>query len=48
LLKEVQDIDAIIIRGMQVTLDREIIQNDPRLRVIGRHGVGLETIDLER
>jgi len=47
LLKEVQDVDAIVIRGIEVTLDREIIQNAPKLRVIGRHGIGLETIDLE-
>lgn len=47
LLQEVQDVDAIIIRGMEAKIDREIIQNAPKLCVIGRHGIGLETIDLE-
>jgi len=47
ILKEVQDVDAIVIRGMEVTLDQEIINNAPKLRVIGRHGIGLETIDLD-
>lgn len=47
MLKEVQNVDAIIIRGMEVTLDRKIIQNALKLGVIGRHGIGLETINLE-
>lgn len=47
ILQEVKDVDAIIIRGMEATLDKEIILNAPKLRVIGRHGIGLETIGLE-
>ena len=47
IIKLVSDVEAIVIRGMEVTLDKEIIESAPKLRVIGRHGIGLEIIDLE-
>lgn len=47
ILKEVEKVDAIIVRGMEVKLDREVIENASRLKVIGRHGIGLEIIDLD-
>lgn len=44
LVKQVQDVDAIIIRA-NGAVTRRIIENAPRLKVIGRHGVGVEAID---
>ena len=40
-----QEIDAIILRGMNV--DAAIMDKCPNLKVIGKHGVGCNTIDLE-
>lgn len=40
------EVDAIIIRA-NGAVSCDIIQAAPRLRVIGRHGVGLDAIDLE-
>jgi len=40
----VSDADALLVRNANV--DREIIEAGPRLRVIARHGAGLDTIDL--
>jgi D-3-phosphoglycerate dehydrogenase len=40
----VPDADALLVRN--ATIDREIIEAGPRLRVIARHGAGLDTIDL--
>jgi len=46
LMEQVKDIDAIIVRGSgKVT--RKLMASAPRLKVIGRHGVGIENIDLE-
>ncbi|HWQ09458.1 MAG TPA: hydroxyacid dehydrogenase, partial [Holophaga sp.] len=46
LLKALGDVDAIVIRAVG-TISRRLIEAAPRLKVIGRHGVGLETIDLQ-
>jgi D-3-phosphoglycerate dehydrogenase len=46
LIAQVSDIDAIIIRA-NGTVSRAIIESAPCLKVIGRHGVGLDAIDLD-
>jgi len=46
LVHQVQEIDGIIIRA-NGRVNRKIIDSAPRLKVIGRHGVGVENIDLE-
>lgn len=46
LLREVKDIDAIIIRA-NGKITRKMIENAPKLKVIGRHGVGVEQIDIQ-
>jgi D-3-phosphoglycerate dehydrogenase / 2-oxoglutarate reductase len=45
LLECVPDVDAIVIRAYGA-VSRRIIEAAQRLKVIGRHGVGLETIDI--
>jgi D-3-phosphoglycerate dehydrogenase len=45
LITLVHDVDAIVIRA-NGAVSREIINAAPRLKVIGRHGVGLDGIDL--
>ena len=46
LMKEVREKDGIIIRA-NGKVSRKVIESGPRLKVIGRHGVGVENIDLE-
>ncbi len=46
LIDQVSDVDAIIFRGSG-SLTKAIIESAPRLKVIGKHGVGLNAIDLE-
>lgn len=45
LLDAVRDAEAIVVRN-QTRVDVELLDAAPRLRVIGRVGVGLETIDV--
>lgn len=45
LLRQVLDVDAIIIRANGAVTEK-IIAAAPKLKVIGRHGVGLDAIDL--
>ncbi len=45
LVEQVKDIDAIIIRA-NGSVSARIMDAAPRLKVIGRHGVGVEAIDL--
>lgn len=45
LISPVHDVDAIVIRA-NGAVSRKIIDAAPRLKVIGRHGVGLDGIDL--
>jgi D-3-phosphoglycerate dehydrogenase len=44
LLKAVADVDGIVIRA-NGKVTREMMAAAPRLRVVGRHGVGVEAID---
>jgi D-3-phosphoglycerate dehydrogenase / 2-oxoglutarate reductase len=46
LIMLVHDVDAIVIRA-NGAVSRKIINAAPRLKVIGRHGVGLDGIDLD-
>jgi D-3-phosphoglycerate dehydrogenase / 2-oxoglutarate reductase len=46
LMKRVQDIDAIIVRG-NTRVNRTLMERAPKLKVVGRHGVGVENIDLQ-
>lgn len=44
-LDEMQDADAIIVRIAK--MDRHAIENSPKLKVIGRTGVGCDSVDVE-
>ena len=46
LIKEVTEMDGIIIRA-NGKVTRRLMESAPKLKVIGRHGVGVENIDLE-
>lgn len=46
LIDQVRDVDGIIIRA-NGKVTRKMMESAPKLRVIGRHGVGVENIDLE-
>ncbi len=46
LIQEVKAIDGIIIRA-NGRVSKRLMESAPRLKVIGRHGVGVENIDLE-
>jgi D-3-phosphoglycerate dehydrogenase len=46
LIKEARETDGIIIRA-NGKVSRKLMESTPRLKVIGRHGVGVENIDLE-
>jgi len=46
LSQQVADVDAIVIRAKGV-ISQRVIESAPRLKVIGRHGVGLDNIDLQ-
>jgi len=46
IIKQVSDVNAIIIRA-NGSVSKKIIESAPKLKVIGRHGVGLESIDLK-
>src|SRR4030066_1950542 len=46
LIQEVKEIDGIIIRA-NGKVTRKMMESAPRLKVIGRHGVGVENINLE-
>ena len=45
LLAAVTDVDALIIRA-HGAVTRRLLEHAPRLKVIGRHGVGLDAVDL--
>ena len=45
IIDQVADVDAIIIRANGAVTEK-IIEAAPNLKVIGRHGVGLDAIDL--
>jgi len=46
LLEAVGDVDAIVVRNVGA-VTRRLMEAAPRLKVIGRHGSGLDTIDLQ-
>jgi len=46
LIKEVREVDGIIVRA-NGKVSRKMMEVAPKLKVIGRHGVGMENIDLE-
>ncbi len=46
LIEQVADVDAIIIRA-NGSVSARLMDAAPRLKVIGRHGVGVDAIDLE-
>ncbi len=46
LIRDVKEVDGIIIRA-NGKVTRRIMDHAPKLKVIGRHGVGVENIDLE-
>ncbi len=46
LIEQVKDVDAIIIRA-NGTVTARLMDAAPKLKVVGRHGVGVEAIDLE-
>ena len=46
LIEQVREMDGIIVRA-NGRVTRKMIEAAPRLKVIGRHGVGVENIDLE-
>ncbi len=46
LIAELQDIDGVVLRAVG-RMTRQVMASAPRLKVIGRHGVGVDNIDLE-
>jgi len=46
LVGHLRDVDGIIVRA-NGRASRKVMESAPRLKVIGRHGVGVENIDLE-
>jgi D-3-phosphoglycerate dehydrogenase len=46
LAERVKDIDGIIIRA-NGNVTRKIMEFAPRLKIVGRHGIGVENIDIE-
>jgi D-3-phosphoglycerate dehydrogenase len=46
LAERVKDVDGIVIRANGKTT-RKIMESAPRLKVVGRHGIGVENIDLQ-
>ena len=45
LIEDLQDCDALLARNEYIT--RHVIESAPKLKVIAKHGVGLDKIDLE-
>lgn len=46
LIEETREVDGIIIRA-NGKVTRKMMESAPKLKVVGRHGVGVENIDLE-
>ncbi|MCD6518803.1 MAG: hydroxyacid dehydrogenase [Anaerolineae bacterium] len=46
IISEIGDIDGVIIRA-RGAMTRHIMEHAPKLKVVGRHGVGVDNIDLE-
>lgn len=45
LVAAVRDADAMMARSVEVT--RELVEQAPKLKIVSRHGVGFENVDLE-
>lgn len=45
ILRQIGDVDGVVIRS-RGAMTRRIMENAPRLRVVGRHGVGVDNVDL--
>jgi len=46
IVAEIGDIDGVVIRG-NGRMSRRIMEHAPRLKVVGRHGVGVDNVDLD-
>ena len=46
IVAEIGDIDGVVIRG-NGRMSRRIMEHAPRLKVVGRHGVGVDNLDLD-
>src|SRR6185437_5647044 len=46
LLAALQDADALIVRS-ETRVDRDLLAHAPRIRVVGRAGVGVDAIDVD-
>ena len=46
IIKEIGDIDGVVVRA-RGGVTRRILEHAPRLKVVGRHGTGVDNIDLE-
>ena len=46
LIAQVRDIEGIVVRARGVISER-VMKNAPRLKVVGRHGVGVDNVDVE-
>jgi D-3-phosphoglycerate dehydrogenase len=46
IIAEIQDIDGVVVRS-RGSMSRRIMQSAPRLKVVGRHGVGVDNIDVQ-
>jgi D-3-phosphoglycerate dehydrogenase len=45
LMEDLRDCDALLVRV--AVIDREIFENSPKLKVVAKHGVGVDNIDIE-
>jgi D-3-phosphoglycerate dehydrogenase len=46
LLEEIARVEAVIVRSL-TDVNREVIKNGVQLQVIGKHGVGVDSVDIE-
>jgi D-3-phosphoglycerate dehydrogenase len=46
IIAEIGDIDGVVIRS-RGAMTRRIMEHAPKLKVVGRHGVGVDNVDLE-
>lgn len=47
LMKEVKDIDALVVTKSREPVDEDVIKEGERLKIISRHGSGYENVDIE-
>lgn len=46
IISEIGDIDGVVIRA-QGRMSRRIVEHAPKLKVVGRHGVGVDNVDIQ-